>query len=136
VYLPKEGSWLCLSGTQYQKHHDHDRKLCDLILFWHFSGHKRIAVVELKGGTIRPSEVSQQLQVGAHIAVSMVTDLRAVWVAPVLVHRGRLKRIQAGEFGKYKVKFPQRKSLLIQRVSSPFDIRDADWVPPSGVPRR
>lgn len=131
IVLPgRDGLWLCLSGTAYQKHHDHDGKLCDLILFWHdTSGRRLISVVELKSGTFRPSEVSQQLQAGAEIAMSMVKNHPGVHFAPVLLHGG-LTSMQSRELKRHRIRFAT-KSLLIQSKRCGFRIRDSDWVPTS-----
>jgi hypothetical protein len=128
VVLPgREGHWLCLSGTEYQRNHGYDGKLCDFILFWHRpSEWKRIAVVELKGGYLQPRKVSQQLQAGADIATSMVKDLTDIHFAPVLLHSG-LTSIQSRELKRHRIRFAKR-SLLIQSKRCGFQVRGSDWV--------
>jgi len=128
ISLPgKEGCWLCLSGTAYQKNHRHTGKLCDLILFWRDPvGRNRIAVVELKSGTLRPSEVAQQLQAGADLAMSMVKNLPGIHFAPVLLHGG-LTSIQSRELKKHRIQFGNR-SPLIQPQRCGFQVGKSDWV--------
>ena len=127
VTLPGDaGDWLCISGTHFQKNHNHNGKLCDLILFWEdLSGRKLISVVEQKSGGFRPREVSEQLQAGANIAMDLIKDLAGVKFAPVLLHGG-VTTVQLRELKKCRVRFSMRH-LLIQIQRCGFNIGKSDW---------
>lgn len=87
VLLPQASdTWICLSGTAYQTEHSFKDKLADLLFAWEKAPDLRISSpVELKGGHVDISDVQKQLQNGADIIAKMLTGIRNVKFAPILV---------------------------------------------------
>jgi hypothetical protein len=89
IALPQaDGTWICLSGTSYQRRHSFTDKLADLLFAWEKAPGLRVsAPVELKGGGVDVSHVQQQLQNGANLIADMMGDIKQVRFLPVLVHQ-------------------------------------------------
>lgn len=58
----------CLSGSHYQGRHNHTRELADFIVSWDHGDRDVVAVVEMKGGNIKATKASRQLQELATVA--------------------------------------------------------------------
>jgi hypothetical protein len=126
IVLPTDkDSWVCLSGTAYQGHHDHPGKLCDLILFWLRDEGISVAPIELKSGGFSPSSVLEQLQAGAVVADSLLPEGIGFFFAPVLVHQ-RIGTIEIRQLAKRRINFRGRLRL-VQSERSVFDATNIDW---------
>lgn len=89
-----------------------DQKRCDYILFSDEGGHKWMVPIEMKKGSVDPSEVQEQLQAGTNFAASKLLSQNVdITFKPLAVHGGTLKRFVSQELKKpqYKVRFQARK---------------------------
>lgn len=121
----RNGRWVSISGTSYQKNHNHSEKLCDLLFSWARPNHGLAsAALELKGGGIDVTGVIQQLQNGANIIADLLTDIDTVFV-PVLVHRA-MPPIQHRALKTRQIRFRGR-NYLIALVKCPAVIGHIKW---------
>src|SRR5947209_8380494 len=81
--LPRRGRRVCMSGSEYQRLHEPDIRLCDCILFWENHSEQVICTIELKAGTPDVALAAEQLQSGARVAETLSED-EAVDFFPIL----------------------------------------------------
>ena len=87
--LPRDkGAFVCISGTEYQRNHGFTARLSDVLLIWAQRTRTVAAVVELKGRNPSAIRVQAQLQHGAGIVESLLTEVGVSNFAPAVLHRG------------------------------------------------
>jgi hypothetical protein len=125
VFPHRDGVWVCLSGTSYQRSHSYTARLSDLLFAWHRLADGLVSsALELKGGGIDVSGVVQQLQHGADIIDTLLTGVPCVFL-PVLVHRA-IATIQVRELRKHRIQFRgQRFSIALMNCRG--RISDLTW---------
>jgi hypothetical protein len=100
--------WRCVAGDQYQLHHAHVEKLCDLLFLVDTErAQTDIYCAEVKGGGMRVDHVRAQLQAGADLLSSLLDKPLQYKFAAVLVHRG-MRAVQIRRLPKMKVRFAGR----------------------------
>lgn len=127
VILPRaDGTWICLSGTAYQREHSFQDKLADLLYALRQpQGETLSSPLELKGGGVDVSHVQKQLQSGANIIADMLTGIKDVTFIPVLV----LQKISESErrtLHKHKISFRGR-AYGITTLKSGGSVASLPW---------
>jgi hypothetical protein len=127
VMLPQaDPTWICLSGSAYQRAHSFSEKLADLLFAWEkMPGLKLSAPVELKGGGVDVSHVQQQLQNGANLIADMLDGIKGVRFLPVLVHHA-ITEPERRTLRRHPVLFRGRR-YEITSLKSGGAVASLDW---------
>jgi len=117
VVLPKptDEALICISGTEYQKHHKANGRLCDLSIFWCRDPDRVAMAIELKSGNFDANHVRDQLQSGADLLASLSSGCASVKFFPVLTHSG-LRTFQVRTLDRVRITFGgTRYKVTLQR---------------------
>lgn len=127
VLLPHgTGVWICLSGTAYQRKHSFSDKLADLLFAWEKSSSVKVtSPLELKGGDVDVSRVQKQLQGGADLIDKMLSEIKGVKFAPVLVFQ-TISAIERRTIRSHPVTFRGRK-YEITALKSGGSVASLPW---------
>lgn len=106
VGMPVGASWwTCIAGSQYQLHHSHVDKLCDLLFIVNENGDTTdIYCAEVKGGGMSVDHARAQLQAGADLLDSLLDKSLRYKFGAVLVHR-KIVTVQLRQLLKAKIRF-------------------------------
>ena len=91
--------------------HQRIGKRCDKMLFHGNSTEDTLVAVlmELKSGTFKATDVSQQLQGGAHFAATLIPrDIQTICI-PLVFHGERVHRAQSGKLKDATVRFRNQR---------------------------
>lgn len=107
-YASRASRWACVAGSQYQLHHSHVDKLCDLLFLVNTDrAVTDIYCAEVKGGGMSVDHVRAQLQAGADLLNSLLDKSLQYKFGAVLVHR-KIVTVQLRQLHKVRVRFAGR----------------------------
>ena len=105
-----------LHGTNYQRNHGWQGRLCDRIIFGELNGHF-VCAAELKGG--RSADISiaiEQIQGGLNLADTLLPSNLPVKWYPLLLYSGSMPRGERDVFLKKTVSFRGGK-IVVARLN-------------------
>ena len=110
------GDRVALDGTAHQTAHEIKGRLCDCMVAWEDPTHgKSVAVIELKGGSVRDKAVDQ-LQAGAAVMEAQLTSTDSFQFAAILVKRRGVHPMTYRVLMRSKITF-RAKNYPIQVLS-------------------
>jgi len=95
---------------------------CDYIIFFYDTAqdHLIVGLIELKGGDVKASQVSEQLQAGANFAARFTPEATETVCLPRLFHRGIHKR-EFQQLQRASVRFREEdEPIKTARCDSPL----------------